>query len=90
MQLYIFPSFHDFTFDFTWYYTSNNFIIPELEYPGELIYIPSTFLKSFYVLYFDPKRNILRRVEFKGIADDGFRFSNEPIKPFIFLIRCIE
>ncbi|XP_024004911.1 putative F-box protein At1g50870 [Eutrema salsugineum] len=43
---------------------------------GELICVPITFLRSFFILYFDPVRNSLRRVEFKGIADDAFRFSN--------------
>ncbi|CAL9240151.1 unnamed protein product, partial [Arabidopsis halleri] len=43
---------------------------------GEFIYVPCTFLKSFVILYFDPGRYSLRRVEFKGIADEEFRFSN--------------
>ncbi|XP_019082655.1 PREDICTED: putative F-box protein At1g50870 [Camelina sativa] len=43
---------------------------------GEFIYVIRTFLKSFVILYFDPERNSLRRVEFKGIADEDFRFKN--------------
>lgn len=43
---------------------------------GELIYVSSSFLGSFYGLYFDPKRDSLKRVKFKGTADDEFRFSN--------------
>ncbi|KAL1207097.1 putative F-box protein [Cardamine amara subsp. amara] len=43
---------------------------------GEFICVPSNFVKSFFILYFDPKRNSLREVEFKGIADEEFRFSN--------------
>ncbi|EFH65027.1 hypothetical protein ARALYDRAFT_894834 [Arabidopsis lyrata subsp. lyrata] len=49
---------------------------------GECIYVPCTFLKSFVILYFDPGRNSLRRVEFKGIADGEFRFSNGLVYTF--------
>ncbi|EFH64185.1 hypothetical protein ARALYDRAFT_315031 [Arabidopsis lyrata subsp. lyrata] len=40
---------------------------------GEFIYLPSTFLRSFYIKYYDPKRNSFRTVEFKGVADREFR-----------------
>ncbi|EOA34037.1 hypothetical protein CARUB_v10021537mg [Capsella rubella] len=43
---------------------------------GEFIFVQSTFLKSFVILYFDPGRSSLRRVEFKGVADEEFRFKN--------------
>ncbi|CAN8288342.1 unnamed protein product [Cochlearia groenlandica] len=43
---------------------------------GELIYVPTTFLGSFSIVYYDPKGNTSRTVEFKGIADEKFRFCN--------------
>ncbi|KAL1212378.1 putative F-box protein [Cardamine amara subsp. amara] len=43
---------------------------------GEFSYVQSTFLRSFYIKYFDPKRNIFRMVKFKGIADREFRRTN--------------
>lgn len=44
---------------------------------GEFIYLPSTILKSFYVLYYHPERNSFRKVVFQGgIPDDDYRISN--------------
>lgn len=43
---------------------------------GEFICVPSKFVNSFFIFYFDPKRNSLRQVEFKGVADEEFRFTN--------------
>jgi len=40
---------------------------------GEFIYLPSTFLNSFYIKYYDPKRNNFITVEFKGVTDCEFR-----------------
>lgn len=53
-----------------------NFILDGITHAGEFIYVPSTFRNSFYILYFDTKGNSFRKVEFEGIAADGFRLSN--------------
>ncbi|CAA7017869.1 unnamed protein product [Microthlaspi erraticum] len=34
---------------------------------GELIYVPTSFDKSYYIIYFDPVKNSSRRFEFKGM-----------------------
>ncbi|CAA7024549.1 unnamed protein product [Microthlaspi erraticum] len=38
---------------------------------GEFIYVPDTFHKSHYILFFDPVRNSSRRFNFKRLADGG-------------------
>ncbi|VYS48711.1 unnamed protein product [Arabidopsis thaliana] len=53
-----------------------DFKLDGITHAGEFIYVPSTFLKSFYVLYFDPKKNSFRKVEFRGTADEVFRLSH--------------
>lgn len=37
---------------------------------GELIYIPSIFRKSYYILFYDPVRKSFRRFSLKGIVED--------------------
>ncbi|CAA7024560.1 unnamed protein product [Microthlaspi erraticum] len=38
---------------------------------GEFVYVPPSFLKSYYILFLDPMGNSYRRFEFKGMADGG-------------------
>ncbi|KAL1207094.1 putative F-box protein [Cardamine amara subsp. amara] len=54
-----------------------DFKLAGITHAGEFIYVPSTFLNSFYILYFDPKNNNFRKVEFRGVADQVFRLGNE-------------
>lgn len=37
---------------------------------GEIIYTSRSFYESFYVVYFDPKKNSIRETKFRGIAGD--------------------
>ncbi|KAG7599715.1 F-box-like domain superfamily [Arabidopsis suecica] len=48
----------------------SDFNLKGFTHAGELIYAPSTFHKSFYIIFCDPVRESSRRFEFKGIADD--------------------
>ncbi|EOA34265.1 hypothetical protein CARUB_v10021779mg [Capsella rubella] len=43
---------------------------------GEFIYLTSTFLRTFYIKYYDLERNSFRTVEFKGVGDHEFRRIN--------------
>ncbi|KAG7594395.1 F-box domain [Arabidopsis thaliana x Arabidopsis arenosa] len=48
----------------------SDFDLKGFTHAGELIYAPSTFHQSFYILFCDPVRESFRRFEFKGITDD--------------------
>ncbi|KAG7585240.1 F-box associated domain type 3 [Arabidopsis thaliana x Arabidopsis arenosa] len=40
---------------------------------GELVFAPWVLSESFYILYFDPRRNSIREVSFEGIVGDELR-----------------
>ncbi|CAH8256687.1 unnamed protein product [Arabidopsis lyrata] len=44
-----------------------------VSYVGELIFTQRRLFGSFYILYFDPRRNSIRDVLFEGIVGDEFR-----------------
>ncbi|CAL9238557.1 unnamed protein product [Arabidopsis halleri] len=44
-----------------------------VSYVGELIFTQRRLFGSFYILYFDPRRNSIRTVLFEGIVGDAFR-----------------
>ncbi|KAJ4866470.1 putative F-box protein [Raphanus sativus] len=46
---------------------------------GELVFAPGSFVDSFYILYFDPRRNSFREAFFKGFMDDEFRRSDDGV-----------
>ncbi|CAH8254829.1 unnamed protein product [Arabidopsis lyrata] len=62
----------DFLEPFSYYDKSlkSDFNLKGFTHAGELIYAPSTFHKSFYILFCDSVRESFRRFEFKGITDD--------------------
>lgn len=39
---------------------------------GELVFAPWSLSESFYILYFDTRRNSIREVLFKGTVGDEF------------------
>ncbi|RID51336.1 hypothetical protein BRARA_H02008 [Brassica rapa] len=43
---------------------------------GELVFAPKSFVDSFYILYFDPRRNSTREAFFEGFMGDEFRRSD--------------
>ncbi|CAN6816792.1 unnamed protein product [Brassica oleracea var. botrytis] len=43
---------------------------------GELVFAPRSFVDSFYILYFDPRRNSTREAFFEGFMGDEFRRSD--------------
>lgn len=43
---------------------------------GELIFVSKAILKSFDIIYIDPKRGTSRSVTYKGIVDYDFRQRN--------------
>lgn len=57
---------------------------------GEIVYVPVRCYKSFYVIYYDPKRNKFHRVEYKGIADDESRLKNGLVKSRLFNIPIVS
>ncbi|KAG2304873.1 hypothetical protein Bca52824_033524 [Brassica carinata] len=57
---------------------------------GEIVYVPEKCYKSFYVIYYDSKRNKFHRVEYKGIADDESRLKNGLIKSRLFNIPIVS
>ncbi|CAH8313016.1 unnamed protein product [Eruca vesicaria subsp. sativa] len=57
---------------------------------GEIVYVPVRFYKSFYVIYYDPKRNRFHRVEYKGIADDESRLKNGLVRSRLFNIPIVS
>ncbi|KAG7588260.1 F-box associated domain type 3, partial [Arabidopsis suecica] len=44
-----------------------------VSYAGELIFTQRRLFGSFYILYFDPRRNSIREVSVEGIVRDEFR-----------------
>ncbi|XP_006393087.2 putative F-box protein At1g47730 [Eutrema salsugineum] len=58
------------------FWQSNQFKLSGATDDGELIYVRKEILESLDIVYIDPKRKMFRRVEYRGIVDDGFRRRN--------------
>ncbi|CAH8355511.1 unnamed protein product [Eruca vesicaria subsp. sativa] len=54
---------------------------------GELVFAPGSFVDSFRILYFDPRRNTTREALFKGFMDDEFRRSDDGVPNYE---KCIN
>ncbi|XP_010495267.1 PREDICTED: putative F-box protein At1g50870 [Camelina sativa] len=50
----------------------NNLLLKGVSDAGELVFTPRVLTDSFYVLYFDPRRNTIREALFQGIFGDEF------------------
>ncbi|XP_010495266.1 PREDICTED: putative F-box protein At1g50870 [Camelina sativa] len=49
---------------------SNNLLLKGVSDAGELVFTPMVLTASFYVLYFDPRRNTIKEALFQGIFGD--------------------
>ncbi|KAG5392109.1 hypothetical protein IGI04_022072 [Brassica rapa subsp. trilocularis] len=72
-------------------WSPKNFLAPLSYYErNELVYVPERFCKSFYIIYYDLKRNKFHRVEYKGIAEDESRLKNGLVKSRLFNIHIVS
>ncbi|KAG7650004.1 putative F-box associated domain, type 3 [Arabidopsis thaliana] len=54
---------------------------------GEIVFAPSILFESFYLLYFDPRRNSIREVSVEGIVGDEFRSRYGFVKDYMYNMK---